>query len=105
MPAPRIVEPFHVIEHIGTGFVTRDIVFAARPFGLQRREEAPHGSVVPAVAAAPHAADNAVVAQQALEILAGVLAALVRVLHQRPQPVQYRLFDEAALNVSKGRSV
>lgn len=82
MPAPRIVEPFHVIEHIGPRLVPRGVVFSARPFSLQRGEEALHGGVVPAVAAPAHAADNAVVAQQALEVLAGVLAALVRVVQQ-----------------------
>lgn len=86
MPAPRIVEPFHVIEHIGPRLVPRGVPSAARPFRLQRREEALHGGVVPAVAAPAHATDNAVVAQQALEVLAGVLAALVRVVQQLVRP-------------------
>jgi hypothetical protein len=78
-----IVEALDVIEHVSFGFVTRAIGFALGSFGLQRGEEALHRRrVVPHVARPAHAADHAMIDQQALELLAGVLAALVGMMQQ-----------------------
>lgn len=48
----------------------------AQALGFERRKEAFHRSVVPAVAATAHAANDAVRFEQALEVLARVLRAL-----------------------------
>ena len=80
--APGIVEALDVVEHVGSGFVTRAIGFARRALGLERGEEALHRRVVPHVARPAHAADHAMIDQQALELLAGVLAALVGMMQQ-----------------------
>jgi hypothetical protein len=77
MPAPQIVKPFDVIEHIGPGVIARAILRSIRPFSLQRREEALHCGIIPAITLPARAARNALVDQQALEGLAPVLAALV----------------------------
>ena len=83
MPAFRIIEALDVIEHIGLGFVPRPIGLARRSLGLQRGEEALHRRIVPDVARAAHRADDAVIGHQALELLAGVLAAAIGVMQQR----------------------
>ena len=57
-------------------------ILRAVPLGLQRREEALHRRVVPDVAGSAHRAGDAVVGHQPLELLAGVLAALIRVVQQ-----------------------
>jgi hypothetical protein len=48
---------------------------------FQRRESC-HRRIVPNVARAAHAADDAVVSRQLLELLAGILAPLIRVMQQ-----------------------
>jgi len=50
-------------------------VLFAQALSLERGEKAFHCSVVPAVAATAHAADDAVRFEQALEVFAGVLGA------------------------------
>src|SRR4051794_622570 len=82
MTADRIVEPLDIVEHIRPGLVSGAIYFASGPLGLQRREEALHRRIVPDVAGSAHAADDAAVDHQPLELLAGVLAALIGVMQQ-----------------------
>src|SRR6266404_3664349 len=53
-----------------------------RALGLERTPQALHHSIVEAVAAAAHADGNAVLGKQSPVIVAGVLAALVRVMKQ-----------------------
>ena len=75
MPPPGIIEALDVIEHVGFGLVSRAVRLVRRPFGLERGEEALHRGIVPAVAGSAHATGHAVVSQQPLEGLTGVLAA------------------------------
>ena len=70
-------------RHVSLGFVTCPIRFACRALGLQRREEAFHCCVIPDVTRTTHRADDAVIGHQLLELLAGVLAAAIRVMQQR----------------------
>jgi hypothetical protein len=81
MAPDHIVEPLDVVEHICPGLVPGAIDFTRGPLGLQRREEALHRRVVPNIAGSAHAANDAV-GHQTLELLAGVLAALIRVMQQ-----------------------
>src|SRR5690606_13621217 len=50
--------------------------------GFERREEALHRGIVPDVTRSAHRTGDAVVGHQALELLAGILAALVRMMKQ-----------------------
>lgn len=54
----------------------------ADPLGLERREEALHGRIVPDIAGPAHRALHAVVGHQLLELLFGLLASLIRVMEQ-----------------------
>ena len=83
VPARGIVEALDVIEHVLPCLVAREVGFARDPFGLQRGEEVLHRSIVPAVAGPTHQGSYAIVGHQPLELLAGKLAALVRVMQQR----------------------
>jgi hypothetical protein len=56
---------------------------ASAALSFQRREEVLHRRVVPALTAPAHPEDDVLALQQPLEIVAGVLAALVRMVHQR----------------------
>ena len=83
MPPPGIVEALEVIEHVGSRLVASSIGPTRCPFGLERGEEALHDGIIPHVAGPTHAAGNAMVDQQALELFAGVLASPVGVVQQR----------------------
>ena len=77
MPSTWIVKPFYVVERVRTSILPCPIVLFAQPFGLERRKEALHCGVFPAVSAAAHAAYDAVGLKQTLKVLAGLLKALV----------------------------
>jgi hypothetical protein len=72
-----------LVEHIGLGIVPRPIGFACGALGLQRREEALHRCIVTAMTRPAHRAGDAMIGHQPLELLAGVLAATIRVVQQR----------------------
>src|ERR1700691_2440613 len=76
MPAFRIIEAFDVVAHVSLGLVMCPIGFASCSLGLERREEALHRGVVPNVARTAHRAEDAMIGQQLLELLAGVLREL-----------------------------
>ncbi len=82
VPACRVVEALDIIEHVRLRVIARSICLPADPFGLHRREETLHWRVVPDVARPAHRAGDAIVGHQPLELLARVLAALVRVMQQ-----------------------
>ena len=82
MLAHRVVEPLDVVEHVRAGLFPGPVDLAAGSLRLQGREEALHGRVVPALPAPAHAAGDALGLEQLLELVTGVLAALVRVVHQ-----------------------
>jgi hypothetical protein len=85
--------------------VAPSVAFARYRFGLQRGEEAHHRGVVPDVAGPAHRAGDAVVGYQALELLAGILAALVVVMQQRiglaasPDRRNQRVGDEPGTHI------
>jgi hypothetical protein len=58
MPAPQIVEPFDALEHIGPGVIARGILRSIRPFSLQRRKEALHCGIIPAITLPAQAAGS-----------------------------------------------
>ena len=84
MTSDHVVEALDVVEHICLGLVPGSIGFAGRALGLQRREEALHGCTVPYISRSAHAANDAAVGHQSLELLAAILAALIGVMQQLP---------------------
>ena len=80
MPPRGIVEALDVIEHVRFGLISRAVRLARRPFGLERGEEALHRGIVPDVAGPAHATGHAVVGQEPLEGLTGVLASPIGVM-------------------------
>ena len=83
MPPRGIVEALDVIEHVRFGLVSRAVRFCRCAFGLERREDALHRGIVPAVAGSAHATSHAMVSQKPLEGLTGVLAPPIRVMQDR----------------------
>ena len=80
MPADGILEPLDVVEHIRSRVVLAPVDRAPDPLGLERGEEALLGGIVPDVARSSHRALHAIVGHQSLELFAGKLAALIRVV-------------------------
>jgi IS5 family transposase len=68
----RIVEALDVIEHICPSRVPRAIDVSIDPLRFQGTKEALHRGVIPAIASATHAAGNAFLLEQRLEVVAGV---------------------------------
>jgi len=75
--SPGVIEPFNAVEHLGLAFISGAVNPPTQSFGLQCGEEALHDSIIPAVATLAHAAHDPGIGQQHLELLAGVLAALL----------------------------
>jgi hypothetical protein len=89
--APCVVEPFDVVEHVGAAFLSGLVNPSAQAFGLQGGEEALHGGIILTVTAFARTAYDPSIGQHHLELLAGVLTALVRVvqdLARTATPVQ-----------------
>src|SRR5829696_4693818 len=81
MATPWVVKALNVVEDISSRFVAGSIArLAVDALELERGEEALHCRVVPAVAFAAHAADNAVMREKPLEVLRSVLTAPVGVM-------------------------
>ena len=78
MPTPGVVEPLNVVKDICASFVSGFVLGAKHSFDLQRREEALHCRIVPALSTSTHAAGDALIGQQALEVFAGVLGVFNR---------------------------
>ena len=72
MPTPGVVEPLNVIKDIRPGFVPRLVPGSEHSFDLQRREETSYRRIVPALSTPAHAAGDALIDQQALELFVGV---------------------------------
>ena len=80
VPPLGVVEALDVIKHVGLGLSARAVGRARRAFGLQRGEEALHRRIVPDIARPAHTAGDAVVGQEPLERLTGILAPPIRVM-------------------------
>ncbi len=83
VPPPGIIEALDVIKHVRFGLVSRAVRLVRRPFGLERGEDALHRGIVPAVAGSAQATGHAVVGQEPLEGLTGVLAPSIGVMQDR----------------------
>ena len=80
MPSLGIIEALDVIEHIGSGLVSCAVRLGRRAFGLERGDEALHCRIVPDVAGSAHTTGDAVISEESLEGLTGVLAASIGVM-------------------------
>src|SRR3954470_20100004 len=78
MTPDAVVEPLDIVEHICSGLVPGAVGFALGAFGLQRREEALHRRIVPAVAGSAHAANDSAVSHRPLELFADILGGFKR---------------------------
>src|SRR5690242_14477112 len=76
--ADAVVERLDVLEDAGHRLLPSGVQLAVDEFPLQGREEALDRGVVPALGDAAHATGDPVPAEQALIVLAGVLAAPIR---------------------------
>src|SRR6202046_294542 len=88
-----VVEDLDVFDERRPRLGTRGEVGVVDQLLLQRGEEAFHRRVVPAVGLAAHAARDAVLGQEELVVLAGVLAAPIRV-RQQPRAGQTPLHGQ-----------
>src|SRR5205807_7533574 len=88
-----VVEDFDVLDDRRTGLRAGGEVSVLDQLFLQRSKEALHRGVIPAVGTATHAAGNAVPGQEALVMVAGVLAAPVG-MSQQPLARQAPLHRE-----------
>src|SRR5580704_12350462 len=77
-----VVEQFDVLEHLAAGLSSGTPLALIDQFHFERGEKAFCHRVVPAVAFTAHAALDAVYRQQLLIVVAGVLAAAIRVMQQ-----------------------
>src|SRR5258708_32193407 len=82
VPALGVVERLDVLEDAGPRLDPRVVVLMVDQFLLQGGKEALHWCVIPALADAAHAALDPVLGNEPLVVLAGVLAASVRVRQQ-----------------------
>jgi hypothetical protein len=82
-PSSVVVKSSDVVEQIGACLVSGSKHLVGCPFGLERGEKGIDGYIVPGVAETAHADDD-LVDRQAKELVANVLAAVARVLLQRP---------------------
>ena len=78
MSTPGVVESPSGVKDIRPGFVSILVPGAKHSFDLWRREEAFHRRIVSALSAPAHTAGDALIDQQALEVLAGVLGVFNR---------------------------
>lgn len=76
-----VIEHLDVVEDIGACVTARGVDLAAHALALEQLEEALGHRVVEAVAPPAHAADQVVLAQERLALMAGELAALIGVHH------------------------
>ena len=79
-----VVEHLDVVEDIGLRIGSRGVGLAAHALALEQLEEALGHRVVVAVATSAHAADQVVLAQEGLPLVAGELSALIGMNHDRP---------------------
>ena len=77
MQALAAVEAGDVIGHVELGLCMVRVIALPDTFHVQVQEEALSNSVIPAVALAAHAADEAMFVEQGLVLVARVLAAAV----------------------------
>ncbi len=92
VPTPPIVESLDVLEDVRCRFFTGRVVPMVHALARECPEETFDTGVVPAVACAAHAGGDAVLAEQTLVAMCGVLAAAIRVVQEtcRWCPVRQR---------------
>lgn len=82
IPSEAVVQEFDVFEQAEAGFLSGFVLFVMNQFLLQGGEEGFHCRIVPLVFFAAHRTRDAVLGEQSLVVLAGVLHSAVRVGHE-----------------------
>jgi hypothetical protein len=80
MQAVSIVETFDILEDVSPSVAARVVIAFCDEFAFQRRKEALHRRVVPAVALAAHRTDHAVLLQPVAVAVGRILHAAIGVL-------------------------
>lgn len=80
---PRIVEGLDEVENIGPSIRSRPVSPSVDALSLEHAEAALDQRVISAAADTAHAAGHVVALQETLVLVAGELAAAIRVQHQR----------------------
>ena len=75
-----IVKNLDVFKNIQAGLISGSVVAVKGQFSFERAEETFHRRVVIAVTLATHATDHLELCQQRLILIAGILAASIRVV-------------------------
>jgi len=82
MSSMPIVETLNVSEDVTFGLVRRIVFATMNQLGLNGTEETFHGGVIVGISLATHTRLDAMVGQQRLVFIAGILAATVRMMQQ-----------------------
>lgn len=77
-----IIEPFDVFEDVPAGLCAGCILLVMNPLVFESAKKTFHDGVVVAVAFAAHADQDPVGFQNGLDLVAGILAATIRVVEQ-----------------------
>ena len=77
-----VIKPFYVIKDVGSGLFPGEIPLAINPFTFKQGEEAFHGRVIETIPFRTQRASDAVLPQQRLKSVAGVLASTVGMIEQ-----------------------
>ena len=77
-----VIEPFDVIEDVGSGLFPGEIPLASDPFTFKQGEEAFHRGVIETIPFRTQRALDAVLTQQGLKSVAGVLGSTLGVIEQ-----------------------
>jgi len=86
VPPFGVVETFNVVEYVGFGVVPCPVCFVRRALGFERREEALHRRIIPAIARTAHRTGDAEIGHQPLELSGCALVAAVGVVQQSVWP-------------------
>src|SRR6185312_9917256 len=98
MSPRRVVEALDVVEDIRPCFFSSPVDLASGSLGFQAAKEALHCRVVPNFTGPAHAASNALLSQETLEVLTGVLGGFNR-------SSQHRVGEQILSNHSVPRPV
>src|SRR5262245_46506272 len=82
MTSPAIIEELEIVEEVGASLAAGSPRRVVDELDLQRGEEAFGNGVVPAIAPAAHAADDAMGRQGSLIVPAGILTPPIRMMEQ-----------------------
>jgi hypothetical protein len=109
MPSSWIVEPFNVIEYVGSQFIPNPVVAFAKTLSFEGRKEAFHCCVIPTISSSTHAANNSERIEQPLTLMRRAQELgepadwLIRAAHNRCLPDGGKLWDHTTAAAPVGQ--